>query len=200
MKYIAVIAAALVLAMPSYSAPVKTLANLKTALAAESKVALDSSYCAMLAQNKKNYGVASLMKAVNASAAVHVKKINKAIADLGGKGASILPGLPPSEKSVDKVLASVMSQLNQLVNKQYPVYLKVAAQEGARSANTAFGASSVTDKNLISLITPVVKNKKVWNTAKAYFVCPRCGYVVTKITFKTCPICAEPRDEFKQVK
>ena len=200
MKYIAMVAAALALAIPSYSAPVKTLANLRTALAAENKLALDASYCAMLAQNKKNFGMASLMKAVNASATVHAKKITKAIADLGGKNASMLPGFPPSEKNLEKVLASVTSQLNQLVNKQYPVYLKVAAQEGARSANTAFGAASVTDKNLISLINPVVKNKKVWNTAKAYFVCPRCGYVVTKITFKTCPICAEPRDEFSQVK
>ncbi len=200
MKFLAIVSAALVLTIPAYAAPVKTLINLEGALNSEKQVLMDSSYCAMIAQRQKNLGVASVMKAVNTSAQVHVKKIQKAIKDLGGKTATMMPSLPPSETNAGKIMKSITAQLNKLVKKDYPAYLKIAAQEGAKSANIAFGGSAVTDKYLVTLISGVTANKKGWTTAQVYYVCPRCGYAVTKITFNTCPICAEPKAEFIKVK
>ncbi|MHB1461669.1 MAG: hypothetical protein ACYC1M_10345 [Armatimonadota bacterium] len=200
MKFLAIVSAALVLAIPSFAAPVKTLMNLEGALNSEKQVLMDSSYCAMIAQRQMNLGVASVMKAVNTSAQVHIKKMQKAIKDLGGKNQAMMPSLPPSETDVGKIMKSITAQLNKLVKKDYPAYLKVASQEGAKSANMAFGASSTTDKYLATLINGVANNKKTWTKAQVYFVCPRCGYTVTKITFNTCPICAEPKAEFIKVK
>lgn len=200
MRLLAIVSAALVLAIPGYAAPVKTLANLELAFNAEKQIMMDSSYCALLAQRQKNLGVASVMKAVNGSAQVHVKKLQKAIKDLGGKPEVMMPSLPPAETNVGKIMKSITAQLDKLVKKDYPAYIKVATQEGAKSANMAFGGSSVTDKYLVALVNGVANNKKTWTKAQAYYLCPRCGYVVTKITFKNCPICAEEKEDFKLIK
>ncbi len=200
MKFLTIVSAALILAIPGYAAPVKTMLYLHAALNAENQILMDSSYCVLLAQRQKNLGIVSVMKAVNGSAQVHVKKIQKAIKDSGGKTGAMMPSLPPAETNVGKIMKSITAQLNKLVKQDYPAYIKVATQEGAKKANMAFGGSSITDKYLVDLINGVSANKKTWTKAKAYYLCPRCGYVVTKITFKNCPICAEEKEDFKTIK
>jgi len=37
-----------------------------------------------------------------------------------------------------------------------------------------------------------------WKAAKKIIVCQTCGYTTDDLTIKVCPVCSQPREQFKE--
>jgi len=72
-------------------------------------------------------------------------------------------------------------------------------KSGNKAAVRSFQYAVSAEKEHAKLYTSASNNLADWKVAKAFYVCPECGFTVMAIDFANCPECGTPKAQFEQV-
>lgn len=147
-------------------------------------------------EGKKEIG--SLFRAIAKAEEIHANNHSKVIEKLGGKPTFKLDKI--DVKTTKENLQSSINGENYEVEKMYPEFIEQAKKDGSKEAvQSLFGAKTV-EATHAKWFQKALENFDKWtNQTKDFFVCPRCGYVVDKITGPVCEICMENTTNFIKV-
>jgi rubrerythrin len=205
-KNISLFAAALVLCAGAVSAadtksPAKaeatTLENLQAAYNGESNAKAKYDLFAAKAGAEGYLGVAALFRAASASEAVHAAKHAKAIESLGGVPAAEIK--PAEVKSTKENLKAALDGENYEAKKMYPGFLKKAQADKNDKASMSFKGAMAVEKAHAKLYSQALSDLNGWKAKKKFIVCQTCGYTTADMSIKLCPVCSQPREQFKEI-
>jgi rubrerythrin len=82
----------------------------------------------------------------------------------------------------------------------YPDFIKTAKAEGNKDAVRTFNYALSAETEHAKFYREALDNLDAWKAGtKDFFVCPVCGYTVTKLTFEKCPICSTPKERYEKI-
>ena len=183
------------------AAPVEktTLDNLQAAFNGESNA--HARYLAFARKaDAEGYGkAASLFRAAARAEQVHFERHAKVIKELKGVPTANIE--TPVVKSTAENLKAAMEGEIYESTIMYPEFLIKAKKDNLKGAIDAFEDAGKAEAVHASLYKEALGNLKAWKGKNQdFYVCPFCGNVVEKISFKVCPICGESRKKFMTVK
>ena len=175
-----------------------TLDNLQTAYNGESNAHARYEAFAKKA-SEEGYGqVASLFRAAARSEEIHFNNHAAVIKKMGGTPKADIK--PPEVKSTKENLAAALQGESYERDTMYPDFLKQAKAEGNKEAVETCNFSLQAETEHAKLYKEALDNLDTWKTGtKDFFVCPKCGFTVVKITFEKCPVCSTPKDKYEKI-
>jgi rubrerythrin len=165
---------------------IKTVDNLKNAIAGESQANRRYLAFAQKAEEEGFSQVAKLFRAAGEAETVH------ALNHLGIGG---------EVKSTPENLEAAVAGETFEYKEMYPEYISVAKQEKNQQAVWSFDVANKVEQvhaDLFSKAAQALKNKKEL-TQVDYYVCRTCGNTVEGEAPEKCPICGSPKSRFFKV-
>ncbi|MDD5439085.1 MAG: ferritin family protein [Candidatus Omnitrophica bacterium] len=176
-----------------------TLDNLMTAYNGESNA--HARYLAFAQKaDEEGYGtVASLFRAAARAEQVHFEHHAVVIKEMGGTPRATIetPVVNTTRENLEAALKG--EQYENTV--MYPAFVKQAEVEKNAKAVDAFEDAMAAEGVHAALYDKALKEEldKGKTEKKEFYVCPKCGNVVDKLSFAVCPICANDALEFIKV-
>lgn len=186
------------IAATAHAAP-KTLVNMQAAFNGESNAHVR--YLAFAKQaDKEGYAeVASLFRAAARAEEVHASNHAAVIHRLGGNPVAKIEA--PAVKSTRENLQAAIKGETYERDTMYPEFLKQARldrnTEAVKSLNRAKTAEAEHAKLYAAALSNLDRSKG--SVARAYYVCPVCGFTVPVVDFQKCPSCFTPKEKFERV-
>lgn len=174
-----------------------TLENLQTAYNGESNAKARYEAFAVKAGSEGYLGVASLFKAAALSESIHAARHAKAIEALGAVPKADVKA--PEVKSTKENLATALKGENYERLKMYPAFLKKAMADKDQLAVYSFKGALASERMHARFYAEALKDLKNWKTPRKFIVCGNCGYTTDDLKLKVCPVCSQPRSQFKEV-
>ncbi len=149
--------------------------------------------------DEEGYGqVASLFRAAVRSEEIHARNHAEVISKLGGTPKADLQ--KPEVKSTKENLEAAFKGEAYERDTMYPDFIKAARAENNRDAVRTFNQALSAETEHAKFYKEALDNLDAWKAGKKdFFVCPVCGYTVSKITFEKCPVCFTPKDKYEKV-
>jgi len=160
----------------------KTLKNLKTGFVAESQAHQRNLAFAMKAEQEELPQVAKLFRAVAEAEGVHAYHHLR-----------LLGGVSDTQENLEAAF-----ERENLAERSYPEFIKVANEEGNTAVAKIFGFSRDVEKGHAKLYKKALE-RMIQETETDYYVCGVCGYVSDGELPDECPICGAPRDKFRHI-
>ena len=182
---------------PAVKPAATTLENLQTAFDGESNAKARYEAFAVKADAEGYLGVAGLFRAAAFSESLHAAKHAKAITALGGTPKSELKAA--EVKTTKENLKAAMKGESYEAKKMYPAFLKKAGADKNQQAAMSFKGALATEKAHAKLFSRASADMNAWKAKKKFLVCQTCGYTTDDLTIKTCPVCSQPREQFKEI-
>jgi len=185
---------------PVTEAPAEsTLANLQAAYNGESNAKAKYEAFAKKADEEGYAAVAVLFRAAATAEGVHLASHAKVIKDLKAEPTAVL--VAPEVKSTKENLAAAVAGESYENQTMYPQFIKLAKKQAHTRAVQSFTRAMKVEAAHAALYKEALANLEQWKKAdKVFLVCPVCGFTTDVMTLKKCPICAEPRKKFSEVK
>lgn len=174
-----------------------TLENLQKAFDGESNAKARYEAFADKADTEGYLGVAGLFRAAAFSESLHAAKHAKAIEALGGTAKTDVKA--PVVKSTKENLKAAIRGENDEARKMYPGFLKKAELDQNRQAAISFKGAMATETAHAKLFSKASADMSGWKAKKKFIVCQVCGYTTDDLTIKVCPVCSQPREQFKEI-
>jgi len=176
-----------------------TLANLQAAYNGESNAKAKYEAFAKKADEEGYAGVATLFRAAARAEEVHLKSHAKVIQALKAVPTAVI--VAPEVKSTKENLEAAVAGESYENQTMYPQFITLAKQDKNSKAVLSFTRGMKVEAVHAALYKTALANLEQWKKAgKTFLVCPVCGNTTDNGTFKKCPICAEPRKKFMDVK
>lgn len=174
-----------------------TLENLEAAYQGEMNA--QARYLAFAAQaDREGYGeVGSLFRAVARAEAIHARHHEGAMRDLG---ATARPRREePEVKTTRENLKAAIRGERWEHDRMYAGFLKQARNENDGGAISTFVMASSAESQHARLFRNALSHlvRLKGSAARAFYVCPVCGYTAKELKFENCPICGMPRESFE---
>ncbi|MCL5096529.1 MAG: rubrerythrin family protein [Candidatus Omnitrophica bacterium] len=190
----AFLAALLALTVEGHAAPGKTIANLNKAYRGESNAGYRYEQFAKKAESEGYAQVAKLFRAAAKAEGIHRDSHKAAIIRMGGK---------PDEFALDDVkvgatkenLAAAIKGETYERDVMYPEFLKAAKEDQASPAIRTFTYALAAETEHAKLYQEAL-NTLGNNHVTSIYVCPVCGYTVTALPDRRCPVCATAKEKF----
>ena len=174
-----------------------TLENLQTAFDGESNAKARYEAFAAKADKEGYLGVAGLFRAAAFSESLHAAKHAKAIEALGGTAKADVKA--PVVNSTKENLKAAMKGENYEARQMYPAFIKKAESDKNQQAAMSFKGAMATEKAHAKLFSKASADMNGWKAKKKFIVCQTCGYTTDDLTIKVCPVCSQPRGQFKEI-
>ena len=174
-----------------------TLENLQKAFAGDSSAKARYEAFAAKADAEGYLGVAGLFRAAAFSESLHAAKHAKAIEALGGTTRADVKA--PVAKSTKENLKAAIKGANDKVRMMYPGFIRKAEADKNQAAAMGFKGALATEKAHAALFSKAYADMNGWKTARKFIVCQTCGYTTDDLTIKVCPVCSQPREQFKEI-
>ncbi|MCE5229315.1 rubrerythrin family protein [bacterium] len=181
-----------------------TLQNLQAAFMGESSASARYAAYAKKADEEGYKQVANMFRAAARSETIHAANHAAVIKKLGGE-----PGVingkhwelkAPEVKSTRENLEAAIKGEKYESTSMYPAFIKKARADKNAAAVRSFNYANQVEKNHAKLYRTALDNLDAWKDAgQKFWVCQVCGNIVEKVDFKYCPVCNEPRKEYKQM-
>jgi len=175
----------------------ETLKNLQIAYTGECNAQARYLAFAKKADSEGYHQVASLFRAAARSEEVHARNHAAVIKKMGGK--AVAKKEKPVVKSTRENLASAIKGETYERDTMYPGFARTARKERNKDALRTFTLAQAVEANHAKFYTEASKNLNAWKTKKDFYVCNACGNVVVKVDFARCPVCFEPKNEYRKV-
>jgi rubrerythrin len=174
-----------------------TLENLQTAFNGESNAQAKYLAYAKKATEEGYLKVAGLFRAAAAAEEIHLNNHAEVIKSMGAtpKAEITLPAINSTKENLaDAIKGETYEQ-----TVMYPDFLAQAEKEKNEDAMQTFNYAKAAEGEHAKLYQKALSNLNDWKVADVgFFVCPICGYTVEgKPTFKNCPVCATPANDYK---
>lgn len=187
--------AALSLAAAAHAA--STRDNLTQALAGEANAAHRYAQFAQQADREGHPQVATLFRAAARSEAIHRDRHRAALKKLGGQVAEPqLEAVQPGTTAEN--LQTAIAGENHECDSMYPAFIAQARTEDARPAIRTLNAAMEAEKEHAALFQQALDTLGQ-PAARDYFICRGCGFTVTRLPSKECPVCRENPDKFQKI-
>ncbi|HAF94901.1 MAG TPA: rubrerythrin [Elusimicrobia bacterium] len=174
-----------------------TLENLQKAFEGESNAKARYEAFAAKADMEGYLGVAGLFRAAAFAESLHAAKHAKAIEALGAVPTAAVKA--PAVKSTKENLKFAIKGENQEARTMYPGFIKKAESNKNQQAAMSFKGAMATEKSHAKLFSKAAADLNGWKAKKKFIVCQTCGYTTDDLTIKVCPVCAQPREQFKEI-
>lgn len=196
---------ALFLSVPScqqqqLSAPPAPKATVENMRAAFTKAVRHSRMYALFvkqAEKERRKEVAGLYRAMARSEEIRAANHAEMLRTYGLK-----PEEPPREKimvgSLEQTLKMAMSSEDLQGYAMYPAMLRIAASEKDTAAERQFSIAKEVDTRHHQLCFQALNHQDEIRNAR-YFVCPRCGYILTTDRAPECPLCRTKKSEMEKI-
>ncbi|MFA6433598.1 MAG: rubrerythrin family protein [Elusimicrobiales bacterium] len=178
-------------------AEASTLENLQTAYDGETNAKTRYEAFAAKAEAEGYLGAASLFKAAALSESIHAAKHAKALEAMGATPKAELK--TPVVKATRENLKEALKGENHESKKMYPAFLKKAEADKNQQAIYSFKGAMAAEKMHARFFAKALADLKDWKAKKKFIVCQTCGYTTMDLSLKTCPVCSQPREQFKEV-
>ena len=176
-----------------------TLENLQAAFNGESNAHAKYQAYAKKATEEGYLKVAALFRAAAAAEEIHFNNHAAVIKSMGATPKAEIK--VPAINSTKENLAEAIKGETYEQTVMYPSFLAQAEKEHNSDAIQTFNYAKTAEGEHAKLYKKALSNLNDWKVADiGFFVCPTCGYTVEgKPTFKDCPVCATPANDFKRV-
>lgn len=162
----------------------KSTDDLKAAFAGESQANRKYTAFAKKADEEGHAQVAKLFRAAAHAETVHALNHFRALGEV---------------KSTSENLQAAIAGEHYEVVTMYPEFLKDAAAENDKKAQTSFNWALEAEKGHETLYTEALQMLGKETPAGDYFVCPVCGYTVFGAAPDRCPVCATAGAKFDRI-
>lgn len=204
-SYILSFAAALLLAVPLLAqkkeapkADAKpTLENLQAAYDGESNASAKYLEYAKKADEEGYKKVGAMFRGAAESEKIHAANHAKVIKKLGATPKAEIKKV--DVKSTKENLEEAIKGESYERDTMYPDYMAKAKEEGQKDALRSFTQARNVEANHAKMYQKALDNLDQWKVATDFFVCRVCGNLVEVIDFEKCPVCREPKSEYKKV-
>jgi rubrerythrin len=178
--------------------PVKTIENLKVAIAGESTASAKYAAFARKALEEGNDTIAMLFEATSKAESIHAANHLKVLTELGVKMDEFKPEF--EVKTTAENLQAAIDGESYEISTMYPKFLEDAETEKVLSATKSFTWAFDTEKKHLQFYNDALNalNAKAENTLPFdYAVCPVCGNTYNKILMDAnCAFCQTPSEKF----
>lgn len=176
-----------------------TLENMQAAFDGESNA--HARYVAFAQQaDKEGYGeVASLFRAASRAEEIHANNHAAVIREMGAEPKATLASI--EVKTTRENLEAAIKGETYERDTMYPDFLKRARADGNRNAIKSLNLAKTAEAEHAKLYSAALKDldKLKGTSAKALYVCPKCGFTVREVNFSKCPSCFTPKEQFEKV-
>ncbi len=189
--------AAMSFASSAHAAAPETLRNLQAAFAGESNAAHRYQLFAQQADIEGKADAARLFRAAGRAEGIHRERHRAAMEKLGGTAGEITLEEVKVGTTAENLQAAITGESYER-DTMYPGFIATAKAEDARVGVRSLQAALSAEKEHARLFQQALDNlgQKV---AVNYYVCPECGFTVTTLPGKECPVCHEARAKFVSV-
>jgi rubrerythrin len=163
----------------------KTLGNLQTAYNGESNAHARYLAFAKKADQEGYAGAAALFRAAARAEQIHAANHAVVIKKLGATPQAKVE--TPAPKSTRENLEAAIKGESYERDEMYPAFLKQARQDANADAIQTFNYARNAEIEHAKLYTAAVNDMEGMRAARAWFVCPVCGYTTPKVNFERCP-------------
>jgi rubrerythrin len=174
-----------------------TVRNLNTAFAGESNAAHRYQLFAKQADQEGLAQVAKLFRASAVAEEIHRERHSAAIKKLGGQADPVTLENVNVGTTAENLRAAIDGESYER-DTMYPGFIATAKAEDARVAVRSLQAALSAEKEHARLYQQAL-DQLGKNAAADYFVCRDCGYTVTQLPKKECPVCSENPSKFKKI-
>jgi rubrerythrin len=163
-----------------------TKKNLEAAFAGESQANRKYLAFAKKADEEGHKGIARLFKAAAAAETVHAHNHFNVLKGVSG--------------TLENLHAAYEGEHHEFT-KMYPEFLDIAKQEKQSDAIQSFYWANEVEKVHGNLYQKAAESLKAGKdiTAKAFYVCERCGYTIADGAPDTCPVCGAAKSLFSKI-
>lgn len=179
------------------AAKASTLDNLQAAYDGESNAAARYTAFAKQADKEGYAGVAGLFRAAAKAEQVHAASHAAVIKKMGAQPKADVK--TPEVKTTKENLQAAIKGETYERDVMYPEFLKQARAEANAGAVRSFNYAKAAEAEHAKLYQQASDELEQWKGGREFYVCPTCGYTVTKIPGKKCPTCFEPTDQYEKV-
>lgn len=179
------------------SASPATLANLQAAYNGESNAHVRYLAFAKKADAEGYAQVGSLFRAAAKAEQIHRDYHATVIRKMGATPENKIE-TPEVKSTADNLQAAIKGESYER-DTMYPQFIAEAQKSGNKDAVRSFEYAVSAEKEHAKLYTAASNNLADWKVAKAFYVCPECGFTVMAIDFANCPECGTPKAQFEQV-
>lgn len=184
----------------------KTAENLMKAFAGESQARNRYSYYAKIAEKEGFYQIARIFIETAENEKMHAKRFFKFLLD-GLKeevptSVEINASYPVAQGSTQENLKAAAAGENEEWTELYPVFAKIAREEGYPEVAAAFDVIGAVEKRhearYQKLYTNVLNNKVFKKDEKVEWICDKCGYIHEgEGAPELCPACLHAKEHFE---
>lgn len=182
----------------SQAAPSSTLANLQTAYNGESNAHIRYLSFAERADQEGYAGAASLFRAAAHAEEIHARNHAEVIKAMGAVAKADVKA--PEVMSTAENLKTAIAGETYERDVMYPQFIAKAKADGNTGALRSFNYARAAEAGHAKLYKEAADNLAAWKDGpRDFYVCSICGNTVTKVDFARCPVCRQPRDNYKKV-
>ncbi len=177
----------------------KTLDNLQAAYNGESNAHAKYLVYAKQADKEGYPEVASLFRAAARAEEIHLTNHAVVIKKLGATPTAKIE--TPAPKTTKENLEDAVKGESYERDSMYPEFLKQAKADRNTDAIETFNLAKAAEAEHAKLYTAALNNlaNSKGKAAKAYLVCPKCGFTTSEANFAKCPSCFTPKEKFEKV-
>ena len=177
----------------------KTLEDLQKAYNGESNAYAKYLAYAQKADLEGYHKVARLFRAAAGAEEIHLKNHAKVIKGMGAVPEAKIEF--PEIKSTRENLQDAIKGETYENTTMYPEFISQAEEANNGAAVLTFTYARDAEAVHAKLYEKALNDLENWKRAdKEFYFCPTCGYLVEgKPTFKFCPLCATPQNDFLMV-
>ncbi len=161
----------------------KTVDNLKTTYAGESKAIVRNRLFADIADTEGYAQIGRLFRAVAEAECVHAKNALEMLGDM---------------KGTEENLRLAFENEIRAKNEYYPEFIRDAESEENNKASLMFSRARDVEERHGQLYRSAL-DSMVKEELMVYHICQVCGYVAENTAPDSCPICMATREHFKEV-
>lgn len=175
-----------------------TLENLQAALNGEWNAKARYIQFAVQA-NAEGFGpVASLFRAAALAEGIHADNHKKVIAKMG-QTPFVKFEIPEVNSTRENLEAAIRGESYER-DEMYPAFIAQARADAHAAAERTFAWAMAAEAEHARLYTSALDDlENMRRAARAYCVCPVCGYTSERPDFELCPACSTPVEEFQEV-
>jgi rubrerythrin len=164
-----------------------TIENLLEAFAGESQTNRKYTIFAEMAEEEGHPGIAKLFKAAAESENVHLRCHLRS-----------LEGINSTEENLKEAIEGERYEYKEM----YPAFISKAKEEGIKEARLCFSYAKKVEElhgSMYSEALGMLQNGRDY-AQRLYFVCEVCGQLSVDHPPKSCPVCGNPEQVFREVR
>jgi rubrerythrin len=175
-----------------------TLENLLVAYNGESNADVRYAEFAKKAEAEGYLKVAQLFRATSVAEKIHAARHAEVIKKMGGIPKATIDSVRTGTTK-ENLQASLKGETYEMI-VMYPKFLERARKESNKDAIRSMNYAKTTEEAHAELYQAALDGLESYKAAgQGWFVCQVCGFTVAKIDFAKCPICFNPKDQYKLI-